>query len=616
MEEDVNISYAFRVDSQEPVAEQPQAAPELYALQDCERIRLHNGGTLLISNTTGATFPVTQAQSMALWNCRHFRSIDDHARILESSLPGEAQGLLNALLQAGMLSSAKDAHSRLCIKPEDSSKPAPSRVFIITCDRPAAIERLLDSIMQNAQLTRHEQLFLVDDSRQAENAEQNRELATNFSLSSPRTMHYLGAEEQAQLMSELTGQLPQHREAIEFLMDRQRWKHVKTFGLSRNLCLLMSVGYRCIVLDDDVLCQALQRPEDRDTLDLSGSSSETFFYDSEQEWRERFIPAKDDPLLGHTRWLGTNFSDLLNGLDTEDLGPGIFEYASEELVAGSDAGSKVIVTECGTLGDPGTPNNSWIMHLPSTAVKKVLASSGGLQAAFAFRQCWKGCHQLSVKKMAAVSQITGLDNTQLLPPYFPAFRGEDLLFGRLVNVIHPGSLALVYNWAIPHLPIENRKLGDIEDSVAVKGGMPLLVDYLFRHVNTDQYAPAETKLILLAAKIEELSTLSSSNISALFKTELARLHSTLWAAVDRQLSNTGDLSPEWQEYLQRARQEIINSLQQSPRMEDMDEVPDGLDEAAIIDAVRKGAAGFAAVLRAWPEIRAAAAKVGDTIFTS
>jgi hypothetical protein len=218
--------------------------------------------------------------------------------------------------------------------------------------------------------------------------------------------------------------------------------------------------------------------------------------------------------------------------------------------------------------------------------------------------------------MAAVSQITGLDNTQLLPPYFPAFRGEDLLFGRLVNVIHPGSLALVYNWSIPHLPIENRRLGDIEDSVAVKGGMPLLVDYLFRHVNMDRHASTETKLTLLAAKIEELSTLSSSNISALFKTELARLHTTLWAAVDRQLSSTGDLSPEWQEYLQRARQEIINSLQQSPRMEDIDEVPEGLDEAAIIDAIRKGAAGFATVLRAWPEIRAAAAKVGDTIFTS
>jgi len=616
MDEDVDISFAFEVDAPGPGGGQAQASPDLYALHDFERIRLHTGGTLLVSAVTGATFPVTQAQSMALWNCRQFRSLEDHARSMESTLPGEARGLLDALLQAGLLVSASDAHTRLIAEPELSAEPAPSRVFIITCDRPEAVERLLESMMQNAQLTRHEQLFLVDDSRQAENADKNRELATRFSLSSPRSMHYLGADEQSQLLTELAKELPRHQAAIEFLLDRQRWRELKTYGFSRNICLLMSVGYRCIVLDDDVLCQALQSPQDSESLDLSGSSSEIAFYASEQEWQEQFVAAQEDPLAGHTRWLGASFSALLRNLDQKELGHDIFHRASADLVACSDASSKVLVTECGTLGDPGTPNNSWIMNLPEAAIKKLLATPGGLQAAFANRQCWKGRHEVTVKKISTMSQITGLDNTQFLPPYFPAFRAEDMLFGRLINAIHPGSLTLVYNWAIPHLPVETRALGSVDDSVTGKGGIALLADYLLRHINMDQYASPEVKLMLVAAKLEELSTLSDASITALFRTELARLYTTLWASVDMQISKTGNLSSEWQNYLHRARQEIIGSLQQSPRLQDMPEIPEGLDEAAVIAAIREGVRGFASVLQAWPEIRSAAANVSNSIINS
>jgi hypothetical protein len=611
MEEDVNISYAFRVDAQQPVAEQPQAAPDLYALQDCERIRLHTGGTLLISKTTGTTFPVTQAQSMALWNCRNFHTLDEHARRLEGSLPGEANGLLNALKDAGLLTSAQDAHAQLSHDSGEAAKPAPTRVFIITCDRPEAVERLLDSMMRNAQLSRHEELFLIDDSRQAENAELNRELASKFSLSSPRFMHYVGAEEQARLMAILAGELPEHQEAIEFLMDRQRWQTFKTYGLSRNLCLLMSVGYRCIVLDDDVLCQALQSPQAINSLDLSGGSTQTYFYSSIEEWQQDFVVAEDDPLIAHACWLGASFSTLLENLNV--AGPALLENASAELVFSSSADSRVLVTECGTLGDPGTVGNRWMMNLPAAAVERVLASPGGLQAAFTNRQCWKGRNTLGLAKVASMSQVTGMDNSVLLPPYFPAFRGEDLLFGRLLNAIHPDSLALTYNWSIPHLPLEQRKDSGQGDATAAKGGIALLVDYLFRHVNMDTGTSPTAKLELIAAKLDELATLSNDCLRVLFKTELARVQTTLWAVVDSQIATTGELAPQWKDYLERTRQEIISSLQHSSSMQEMPEIPEKLDEETIIGAVRSGATGFAAVLRAWPDIREAASKAANTI---
>jgi hypothetical protein len=48
-------------------------------------------------------------------------------------------------------------------------------------------------------------------------------------------------------------------------------------------------------------------------------------------------------------------------------------------------------------------------------------------------------------------------------------------------------------------------------------------------------------------------------------------------------------------------------------MQEMPEIPEKLDEETIIGAVRSGATGFAAVLRAWPDIREAASKAANTI---
>lgn len=53
--------------------------------------------------------------------------------------------------------------------------------------------------------------------------------------------------------------------------------------------------------------------------------------------------------------------------------------------------------------------------------------------------------------------MTGLDNRALLPPYFPLFRNEDLLFGMALQFLHPDSLMLDFPWALPHIPMKERR---------------------------------------------------------------------------------------------------------------------------------------------------------------
>ena len=60
-------------------------------------------------------------------------------------------------------------------------------------------------------------------------------------------------------------------------------------------------------------------------------------------------------------------------------------------------------------------------------------------------------------RFVLLSQMTGVDNRELLPPYFPLFRNEDFLFGENLQFLHPNSLMVDFPWALPHLPLEERQ---------------------------------------------------------------------------------------------------------------------------------------------------------------
>ena len=262
MSDDLNISYSHQGDPAGPAA---GTDSKLYAFADCEQVDLGNGSVMLIHRLSDAQMVITPEVAMALGSCGVFRTLSEHAQTLCATIPqltgqeDNVNQVLAMVRDAGLLTTATETCERLL--PGDVPPAVdlpPTRVFIITCDRPLAVERMLASMMMAGNLTRHEQLVLIDDSRDPNNAAQNRELAEDFNIRSPRDMRYLGPEEQARLLEKLVVGLPEHEEGIRFLIDRQHWAGQKTYGLARTLCLLLSVGKRAIVLDDDTICAAVE----------------------------------------------------------------------------------------------------------------------------------------------------------------------------------------------------------------------------------------------------------------------------------------------------------------------------------------------------------------------
>lgn len=620
MSDDVNISHPNQGGSSELASQTPVSTAhnpqELYAFADCQRVDLQNGTVLLIHRLSDAQMIVAPEVSVALASCGVFRSLPEHVEFLCSSIPqlagqqANVTQVLDMVRDAGLLTTASATCERIC-PPEvpPAVDMPPTRVFVITCDRPAAVERLQASLLLAGNLTRHEQLVLVDDSRDPANAAKNRELVEDFNIRSPRDMRYVGPEEQARLLEKLVVGLPEHEEGIRFLLDRAKWADKPSYGLARTVCLLLSVGKRAIVLDDDIICAAVEAPYQDVGLNFGQVPRQADVYASEKDTIARTTRSPVDPLTAHAQCLGLTMGQTLKSVGVEALRIDELHGGNAAFLGQWSADSPVLITQCGTVGDPGTSSTAWIYELDPDSTQRVLDSPGGLEGALNNRYYWLGHSRPGFNKLAVMSQVTGLDNSALLPPYFPVFRGEDSLFGAMVEHIHPQSAVLEYDWCIPHFPIEERPGNATEPppSGAGKLSFPKLIT---DSTDYDTGVSAETRLNRLALQMQALAEASDRSLLTRYRHEVAENQIKLASRLATRLQDGVARPEQWTAWLQQSLNNVSQSMGQPAAADSFAGNKAALSEEALLADFRRYAGGFAKALQAWPAMRKASRRLG------
>jgi hypothetical protein len=586
----------------------------LYAFSECERVSLPSGGVLLIHKHSAAQMIVAAEVASALSACRVFRTMAQHVEVLTSTIPqlagqqADVAKVLNLVNSHGLMTTAESVCQRLGGDAPAARNLPTTRVFIITCDRPAAVERLLTSMLHAGNLSHHDQLFLVDDSRASQNTELNRETVARFNITSAKNMQYVGAQEQRRLLDSLVTHLPQHEQGIRFLIDRQRWVDKKSYGLARTLCLLLSVGHRAIVMDDDVICAAVPSPHKRDGIAFGAPPREVESYASEQDILQRTAKADFDPLTGHARCLGLTLGQAITKLGSGQLLPQDLHNANAAYLSQWRAESPILVTQSGTLGNAGTRTPEWIFTIDPTSSQRLLANPGGLETALSSQQFWRGQPRPLFTRMSVISQVTGLDNSQLLPPYFPVFRDEDYLFGAMVEYLHPTAAVLEYDWSVPHFPIETRS-GVLEIEPATGKGRFRPGKFITDRTVYEPGIPVETRLQSLAVLVKELAESSDQGLLTRYRAEVADNQCDELRKFSACLQNGVKRPPVWQGYLEESLESVTGALQSVARLTDIADIPDDLEPQAILEQFRVYANDFAAALAAWPAIR----ETADTV---
>ncbi len=568
-------------------------------------------GTAVLHKRRGDHRCLVQANvADALALCGPYRTIGAHTRNIIGQFPELAQHTehtektLLSLVEAGLFESSAATWQRLTEKPSDTAVGASCRLFILTCDRPNALERLLGSLTERAIPSEIGSIWVIDDSRQPKNHTANAKVVADAASNSCVPLTHFGTSLRVDLIENLKVALPGSESAIDWLLSSSSWGEIPTYGVARNLALLLSVGRRALVLDDDTILDAIAPPLSPQTLRIGHANErEAVFYRSREALDRHALPSQDSPLALMLSSLGYSLATLLPKHFADDRG---LAGANGHLMNHLTGQSIARVTQCGTWGDPGTANANWIFHLPKNSINKLIEAEESLASTLSARASWFGYRGPVLSQYGTLSQLTGLDHTVLLPPYLPAGRGEDILFGILVQRLHPESAVWNEGWAIRHHPLENRAARAELSAMGLTPSFSLLADWLGQEPAGQEGLTALARLSDIAHQVRQLAEMNLSSLETLVLQGMISKRSQLLTQCMEKIAHLENLPEqtgkrEWQLFLETTRDMLVSEITQSA------EAPltaalkqGGLRE---IDVLRHHGEQFAEALRIWPQLR-------------
>ena len=603
------VSFSYSIDQPNL---KPSQTEQLWSFNSVEILPCSVGAVTLLDTRSNKGLLVQSEVAQALSHCSQFRTLDSHLDNIFSAMPplrdtpDDARNILNGIKEAGFFESSDAAWQRITHE-ATTYKPTSAKLFVLTCDRPEALERLLGNLSTLDLDPAIEGVWIIDDSKHEASVSLNANIIASHKDSLPVPIAHIEPVAQQALVEHIDGLVPECKSSTAFLLDAKKWPNSPTYGRARNFALALSVGYRAVILDDDILLSAVAPPVQQRGLRLgTPGDRETKFYDSREDLMLHALEMGSNPLT----LMLQNLGQTLGSLATRQL-------SSDRDLAGWDGSSlsryhshsPVTLTQCGTWGDPGTTDGNWLFFLPSQNIQALLTADADIQKLLTANSCWYGYRGPTLNSYGVMAAVTGLDHHMTLPPYFPAGRGEDLLFGVMLERVHPDSLVLSEGWAIRHEPIESRVDRAKLSPLLVRPGLQTLADWL-GHEPRDQWGRSpENRLKMLSEEVLSLCNMGTDSLERLVGTQLASKQSNLLNRCVQHLEalHATEETPNkklWADFLSETQQALLNAIQN----EESTPVASALQRAGIqeLAGIRSIGEGFGSAIADWPHICSAA----------
>jgi hypothetical protein len=574
-------------------------------------------GDVLVRNPRNDRKMVLPADVMnALTFCTSFRTLDEHAEQLAGDGGTLAQGdksissIIQSVHAGGLAISTRDICSRL--EPAAPRRTAPQNpvAVIITCDRPPALERLIQSILSQCSPNSYQDFHVINDSRSPESRNRNQEISQRNSSQQGIDIRYFGAREARNLVSRLIEKLPEHEGAIRFLLDQGRWSGYFSPGLARNFSHLISIGRPVIVFDDDAICSLHESPFRQNGCEFSDGRKQALFFENHEQ-QEHLKPAGNiDPIQQHLRYLGLTIPEALHTMGLNELHQDAFRLTKPDFAVRLNRQSRIRVSEFGSWGNPGTADYKWLGTLPPRSLARLLSQEDQQRLALNQSQCWMGVDRPTFTPAAHISQVTGFDNSDFLPPYFPIDRGEDHIFGEATRFIYPESVCLIQPKAVLHLRLNPGSTPGTTHARHNPDGFPGRLTSL--PMGTHEHCNAtsiEKRLSFLARSFSDLASSPAESILSLYSDVSLVQESNYLKGLRETLNKSSGADPAWIGYLHdsiRQSAERMKSSRMTPNIPESAGQP-GVDK--LISFWQDCWGEFAQALLAWPVIRREAGSV-------
>lgn len=544
------------------------------------------------------------AQALSL--CAPFRTLTAHTKTIVDALPALAEHrehtlqILTNIAEAGLFERSETAWDRLA--QSTASVPCNGiRVFILTCDRPAALQRLLEGLQQSGLPAEAEGLWIIDDSREGAHVAQNSKHIAVAQGALKVPVHHVNADFKQSLIQHIVAKAPETEGALLWLLHREHWGTTPTYGIARNLSLLLSAGQRALVLDDDIVPTAITPPlSTRALKPATANDREGVFYPNTDELDRHALPLPDPPLTLMAKHVGIPLAAVMK----QHL-PNHRELAGWDgsLFSAHEGDAPVLLVQCGSWGDSGTGGGSGLVFLGESTIKRLLKMDAPLEDVLAARAGWLGYRGATLTQYGTLSQLTGLDHRALLPPYLPAGRGEDILFGIMLQRLHPESVVFNEEWAIRHAPLGSRASRGTLPPLSAIASVNLLADWLGVSPADEHGLSPERRLAGLAEQLERLADMETSAMEDLVRASLVSKRASLLNHCMAHLARGGpeESNPracEWRAFLEASRDQLVAEIQ-TPEPAPISDVSAQLGDNGP-QTLRAHGRQFAQALRAWP----------------
>ncbi|MBB1075124.1 hypothetical protein HUU62_11965 [Rhodoferax sp. 4810] len=548
---------------------------QLYALPPVTIQPIDPRSIMLIRADTGALAAIDARWQPFLNQLRIFRTLPDHARAIAALSPdfnGQEQFILAALMQ--LLPRQLFISSDAVLKKIETAAPplftTPiTTVCIRTCDRPAALERLLTALATRtaAESSRYP-IEIIDDSRDADHITRNRALAAQFDIT------YVGRAEQSALLDALCQQFAADADTLRWLLDATNPAHQgqPTYGVLYNLLFLRHAGQHILMLDDDALPSAWVAPNtDWQPLFAEGAGVGWAFLQHATA-TQQLVAWDGDPLAAHAQTLGLPLATALRQLPGQAVTDPLTTAALSETAFANTVHpyatpGNIRFTVNGLLGDTGSVGDHYLLYQAATAIPDLYTDEAAYQQFRAAPRCaFTGTQRPLLTNVSRLHHTTcaGLALTALIPPVMPTERGEDALLGSLLGYLYPEDFGLRLPFALDHAPFAPRNWqfapAQLAEPPTANSVLTLWIAAIRAPI---EIAPIE-RLNILAQTIQTLAQRGQLK-SRLYDIIQLRFHTVLsehFALTRQVLATTQTGCNSWRHDVTRINQWLLQRLQQ------------------------------------------------------
>jgi hypothetical protein len=299
------------------------------------------------------------------------------------------------------------------------------------------IQSIADCYMSHPKTIR---INVYDGSPDARSRQQNVRVCSGFKDYPFVCVRYLGSEDRPQYAAALHRETGVAKDIIDVALAVHP-SHQNTTGGTRNLALLSLAEMPFVFFDDDVVVRVCNAAGSKQGIRFESKRPpvDTIVHGSLSD----AIASKNfyvtDVLALHEQFLGLGFSRV----GATSLSGSILRSRNEM----PDDKPRVCVTQMGIVGHSGQSSPHWILSVQGAMRQSIIEDEAQYGIACASRYVTRIVDMFTVADSGfCMTYALGMDNRELLPPFFPTGRNSDGSFGVALRAISPERY-------IGHLPV-------------------------------------------------------------------------------------------------------------------------------------------------------------------